>query len=99
MSSKEFSDEEDKKILEEEVGALHTQMEKNPEASIPSEKKEDVKLEMANEERPIPKENVNPYITLLGDVFTENQKEQNERAQQIIESQEYKIKRVDGSEE
>lgn len=89
MSSKEELSDEDQRLLKEELGATEIKREDNPS-------KEDVKLDIASEEKPT---NTNPYVTVLTETFNENQKEQNERAEQIVETQEFVIKKVDGTEE
>ncbi len=90
MSSNTELTSEEKKMLAEELGESK---------ETTNEKKDDVKLELSEEELPEKKSNENPYLNLLTDTYTENQKEQNERAEQVVRTQEFKLKRVDGQEE
>lgn len=89
MSSKEELSDEDQRLLKEELGAAKTQIEENPQKAVEQ-------LEVAAEEKPT---NTNPYVTVLTETFNDNQKEQNERAQKIVETQEFVIRKTDGTEE
>lgn len=91
MSSKAELSDEDKKLLEEELGEAEEIREDNPSDN---NNKQEIVLEAS--ENPIKE---NPYVTLLTETFNGNQKTQNERAQQIVESQSFMIKKADGTEE
>lgn len=85
MSSKAELTDEEKTLLQEEMGELEEKREDNPN--------EEIVLETA--ENPIKE---NPYVTLLTETFTGNQKAQNERAQEIVESQVFTVQKSDGTE-
>jgi hypothetical protein len=86
MSSKAELTDEEKTLLQEEMGELEEKREENPT-------NEEIVLETA--ENPIKE---NPYVTLLTETFTGNQKAQNERAQEIVESQIFTVQKADGTE-
>ena len=90
MSSNTELTSEEKKLLAEEL-------EESKQEQAINEKKDDVKLELSEEELPEKKENT--YLNLLTDTYTDNQKEQNERAEEVVKTQTFKLKRVDGTEE
>lgn len=92
MSSKaELLDSEEQKLLAEELGEAEIKREDNPSTD---DTKKEILLEEA--ENPIAE---NPYVTLLTETFGNNQKAQNERAQQIVETQVFTIKKSDNTEE
>ena len=72
------------------------------ESSIAEAKpiKENPKLDIQDDEKPVKDEDIelNPYVQFMADTFTENQKQQSDRAKSIVESGDYKVKKVNGEE-